>query len=166
MKHRLRNLMVACVAAGLLASVFAFGTATAAQQEYTPSVGQEGKDVIWVPTPQALVDKMLDMAKVTPKDYIIDLGPRAGVHGGEVLALPLVGEALRGRQIGAVIEIVAEGAEPGLGRGGIMPGLGRGGIMPGLGPEPPPGRGGMPPPPPPLMLLVAMNSTTLAAIRP
>jgi len=37
-------------------------------KEYQPQVGQEGKDVIWVPTPQALVDKMLDIAKVTPKD--------------------------------------------------------------------------------------------------
>ena len=46
--------------------------------DYQPSVGQEGKDVIWVPTPQALVDKMLDMAKVTPKDYIIDLGSGDG----------------------------------------------------------------------------------------
>src|SRR5512146_1811385 len=47
-------------------------------KEYRPSVGQEGKDVIWVPTPQALVDKMLDMAKVTPKDYVIDLGSGDG----------------------------------------------------------------------------------------
>src|SRR5687768_6660878 len=47
-------------------------------KEYQPSVGQEGKDVIWVPTPQALVDKMLDMAKVTSKDYIIDLGSGDG----------------------------------------------------------------------------------------
>jgi SAM-dependent methyltransferase len=47
-------------------------------QEYTPEVGQEGKDVVWVPTPQALVDKMLDMAKVTPKDYVIDLGSGDG----------------------------------------------------------------------------------------
>src|SRR6476620_6653302 len=46
--------------------------------DYQPSVGQEGKDVIWVPTPQALVDKMLDMAKVTPKDYVIDLGSGDG----------------------------------------------------------------------------------------
>ena len=46
--------------------------------EYQPSVGQEGKDVVWVPTPQALVDKMLDMAKVTPKDYVIDLGSGDG----------------------------------------------------------------------------------------
>jgi hypothetical protein len=33
---------------------------------FKPEVGQPGKDVVWVPTPQVLVDKMLDMAKVTP----------------------------------------------------------------------------------------------------
>lgn len=48
------------------------------QGEYTPEVGQPGKDVVWVPTPQSLVDKMLDMAKVTPKDYLIDLGSGDG----------------------------------------------------------------------------------------
>jgi SAM-dependent methyltransferase len=47
-------------------------------QEFKPQVGQDGKDVIWVPTPQGLVDKMLDMAKVTPKDYVIDLGSGDG----------------------------------------------------------------------------------------
>ena len=47
-------------------------------KEYEPEVGQAGKDVVWVPTPQALVDKMLDMAKVTPKDYVIDLGSGDG----------------------------------------------------------------------------------------
>ncbi len=46
--------------------------------EYKPEVGQEGKDVVWVPTPQALVEKMLDMAKVTSKDYLIDLGSGDG----------------------------------------------------------------------------------------
>jgi SAM-dependent methyltransferase len=45
---------------------------------YEPAVGQEGKDVVWVPTPQALVDKMLDMAKVTASDYVIDLGSGDG----------------------------------------------------------------------------------------
>jgi Methyltransferase domain len=50
----------------------------AAPGEFQPQVGQEGKDVVWVPTPQALVDKMLDMAKVTPKDYVIDLGSGDG----------------------------------------------------------------------------------------
>jgi Methyltransferase domain len=47
-------------------------------QQFKPEVGQEGKDVVWVPTPQVLVDKMLDMAKVTPKDYVIDLGSGDG----------------------------------------------------------------------------------------
>ena len=46
--------------------------------DFQPEVGQAGKDVVWVPTPQALVDKMLEMAKVTPKDYVIDLGSGDG----------------------------------------------------------------------------------------
>lgn len=45
---------------------------------FEPTVGQAGKDVIWVPTPQALVDRMLDMANVTPTDYVIDLGSGDG----------------------------------------------------------------------------------------
>src|SRR5688572_5142685 len=47
-------------------------------KEFQPEVGQAGKDVVWVPTPQSLVDKMLEMAKVTPKDYVIDLGSGDG----------------------------------------------------------------------------------------
>jgi len=46
--------------------------------DYEPKVGQPGKDVIWVPTPQALVDRMLDMAHVTPQDYLVDLGSGDG----------------------------------------------------------------------------------------
>ncbi len=45
---------------------------------YEPQVGQAGKDVVWVPTPQSLVDKMLEIAKATPKDYLIDLGSGDG----------------------------------------------------------------------------------------
>jgi hypothetical protein len=48
------------------------------QKPYEPSVGQEGKDVVWVPTPQALVDKMLEIAKVTPSDFLMDLGSGDG----------------------------------------------------------------------------------------
>ena len=58
--------------------VMGFAPGQAAEGEFQPQVGQEGKDVVWVPTPQALVDKMLDMAKVTPKDYVIDLGSGDG----------------------------------------------------------------------------------------
>jgi SAM-dependent methyltransferase len=54
-----------------------FGQA-AASAEYEPRVGQEGKDVLWMPTCQELVDKMLDMAKVTAQDYVIDLGSGDG----------------------------------------------------------------------------------------
>jgi len=63
-----------------LSIVFASACAQAqsSKGEYQPQVGQEGKDVIWVPTPQSLVDKMLDMGKVTAKDYVIDLGSGDG----------------------------------------------------------------------------------------
>jgi hypothetical protein len=59
-------------------STLSFGQAQKAPAAYEPSVGQEGKDVVWVPTPQALVDKMLDMAKLTPSDYLMDLGSGDG----------------------------------------------------------------------------------------
>jgi len=45
---------------------------------YVPQEGQEGKDVVWVPTPEALVQRMLDIANVSPKDYLIDLGAGDG----------------------------------------------------------------------------------------
>jgi hypothetical protein len=75
------------VAAALLAIGFGFaGTASAqpaaATQEaptvYQPTVGQRGKDVVWVPSPQALVDRMLEMAKATPADFLMDLGSGDG----------------------------------------------------------------------------------------
>ena len=56
-----------------------FAQAQPAQKPFEPHVGQEGKDVIWVPTPQELVDRMLDMAKVTANDYVIDLGSGDGI---------------------------------------------------------------------------------------
>ena len=45
---------------------------------FVPYVGQPGKDVIWVPTPPELVDKMLELADVSEKDYLIDLGSGDG----------------------------------------------------------------------------------------
>jgi precorrin-6B methylase 2 len=58
-----------------------FAQATPAKkkaEEFTPSVGQEGKDVVWVPTSQALVNRMLDMAKLTASDVHFDLGSGDG----------------------------------------------------------------------------------------
>ena len=45
---------------------------------FEPVVGQGGKDVIWVPTTDPLVAKMLDLTKVTDKDYVVDLGSGDG----------------------------------------------------------------------------------------
>ena len=49
-----------------------------ASKPFEPQVGQAGKDVIWVPTPQSLVDRMLGLGKVTPQDFLIDLGSGDG----------------------------------------------------------------------------------------
>jgi hypothetical protein len=88
-RHFVRPLVVALICAVAAAPGLAqtaatkdkpkAGTGTQPEQKpFEPSVGQAGKDVVWVPTPQALVDKMLDMAKVTPQDFVIDLGSGDG----------------------------------------------------------------------------------------
>ncbi len=75
----IRSLTTFVVAAMLgAASAVACAQAQPASKPYEPSVGQEGKDVVWVPTPQTLVDRMLDMAKATPQDYVMDLGSGDG----------------------------------------------------------------------------------------
>ena len=75
-----------------------------AQQKppFEPQVGQAGKDVVWVPTPQVLVEKMLDLAKVTPQDVVVDLGTEVSHRrqeraGGEAL---VVAERARGVNAG------------------------------------------------------------------
>ena len=59
------------------ATAFAQGAQAQAKQ-FEPTVGQAGKDVVWVPTPHTLVEKMLDMAKLTPNDFHMDLGSGDG----------------------------------------------------------------------------------------
>ena len=71
------------VLASFCVMVFAAATASAQapaaqQEEFVPQVGQAGKDVVWVPTPPELVEKMLDLAKVTPQDFVMDLGSGDG----------------------------------------------------------------------------------------
>jgi precorrin-6B methylase 2 len=79
----LRILATACAigllapAAGLAQPVQATKNPSAVP-DYVPRSGQPGKDVVWVPTQQALVDRMLDMAGVTKDDYLIDLGSGDG----------------------------------------------------------------------------------------
>lgn len=69
-----RSLAALCLAGLIAAGPAAAQPAT----DYQPTVGQQGKDVVWVPTPDALVEKMLDTAKVTPNDYVVDLGSGDG----------------------------------------------------------------------------------------
>jgi SAM-dependent methyltransferase len=74
--HFLRPLVV--TVALLLPAAGAFAQSQPVHKEYEPKPYQEGKDVIWLPTPQALVDKMLQMAQVGPRDFVIDLGSGDG----------------------------------------------------------------------------------------
>jgi SAM-dependent methyltransferase len=75
-----------CVSVSLLL-VSALCTPAAAQEPqsqqeqekpFVPQSGQPGKDVVWVPTPPEVVEKMLDVAKVTPDDFVMDLGSGDG----------------------------------------------------------------------------------------
>jgi hypothetical protein len=69
-----RRVFLALCFTGFAAGVHAQPATT----EYKPEVGQDGKDVVWVPTPDSMVEKMLDMAKVTARDYLMDLGSGDG----------------------------------------------------------------------------------------
>lgn len=84
-----RPLTRATLGAVFVSTVFMFGgvacaapaateSAASNSTNYEPTVGQAGKDVVWVPTPQVLVDTMLDLAEASPKDYLIDLGSGDG----------------------------------------------------------------------------------------
>jgi SAM-dependent methyltransferase len=48
------------------------------EKEFPPRRGQAGKDVIWWPTQDGLVSRMLKMAKVMPNDLVYDLGAGDG----------------------------------------------------------------------------------------
>jgi len=74
--HFLGRFLFALFLSALVAGACA--QAQSGDGQYQPQVGQEGKDVIWVPTPQSLVNRMLDIGKVTSRDYLIDLGSGDG----------------------------------------------------------------------------------------
>ena len=75
-----KRIFFICSLAIMLSMSFATtsGFAQNTDPDFVPMRGQDGKDVVWVPTPQALVDTMLSMAKVTSADYVIDLGSGDG----------------------------------------------------------------------------------------
>ena len=90
LQHALRLMSAACLAfcAGFAAAAEepskpeAAGeiqqSSEAAKKPYVPVEGQAGRDAVWVPTPHVLVEKMRDLAKVTPKDFVMDLGSGDG----------------------------------------------------------------------------------------
>jgi SAM-dependent methyltransferase len=78
----------ACIAALCFAAA---GNAALAQTP--PMEGQPGKDVVWIASPPDMVEKMLDMAHVTPQDYVIDLGSG---DGRNVIAAAKRGARARG----------------------------------------------------------------------
>ena len=67
--------VVSALAAAMLAAASA---AYAQQKDFKPYVGQQGKDVVWVPTPDEVVERMLNMAQTKPEDYVVDLGAGDG----------------------------------------------------------------------------------------
>ena len=75
-RHALRlavgGMLLPMLAAGAVAQE------TPPASTFEPQVGQPGKDVVWVPTPDAMVESMLDMAEVTPQDFLMDLGSGDG----------------------------------------------------------------------------------------
>lgn len=79
--------LIRVAAALLLSSGVAAASANAnpaspvnpADGAYSPTRGQQGKDVIWIPTPAGLVEKMLEAARVTPRDRVVDLGAGDGI---------------------------------------------------------------------------------------
>jgi precorrin-6B methylase 2 len=67
------------IVSALAAALFALAPAAYAQQkDFKPHVGQQGKDVVWVPTPDEVVERMLNVAQTKPEDYVIDLGAGDG----------------------------------------------------------------------------------------
>src|SRR5687768_18369329 len=76
-RHAFRLFVLSAAVALVTVSAYAQG-AQAPAKPFEPFSGQPGKDVVWVPTPQPLVEKMLDMAKLTPQDFHMDLGSGDG----------------------------------------------------------------------------------------
>jgi SAM-dependent methyltransferase len=79
----LKTVGAALLAATLTTAALFVPVAAAARDdntsaEYKPQVGQPGKDVVWVPTPDEVVQKMLDMAQVKAGERVVDLGSGDG----------------------------------------------------------------------------------------
>lgn len=99
--HRARFAAAACLAASLALQA---AHAQPAKTPPKPLVGQQGKDAIWVPTPNALIGAMLDLAQVTAKDKVVDLGSG---DGRAVIAAAKRGATARGIEYDASLVAVS-----------------------------------------------------------
>lgn len=79
--------------------------AQSAEMPVKPLVGQQGKDAIWVPTPGALIELMLDLARVTAQDKVIDLGSG---DGRAVIAAAKRGASARGIEFDANLVAISK----------------------------------------------------------
>ena len=74
-----RHYLIAFLSAvSLLCASSALAQEKSTKGEFEPYVGQPGKDVVWVPTPESVVNGMLDLAKLTANDFLVDLGSGDG----------------------------------------------------------------------------------------
>ena len=79
MSNRATSFLTTFVVASMVSVAAYAQPATATQKPFEPQVGQAGKDVVWVPTPQVVVSKMLELTHLTAKDYLMDLGSGDGI---------------------------------------------------------------------------------------
>jgi hypothetical protein len=71
------NAVIRCFVA-LIVVVLARPAAAQQKEEFVPQVGQPGKDVVWVPSPEETVAKMMEVGRITAQDFVIDLGSGDG----------------------------------------------------------------------------------------
>ncbi|CAN1521988.1 AdoMet_MTases domain containing protein [Burkholderiaceae bacterium] len=76
--HSRRSTLNAIPALLLTFVLIGCGTVAPVANEYKPTIAQEGKDVIWIPTPTGLAERMLKSANVTKNDLVYDLGAGDG----------------------------------------------------------------------------------------
>ena len=72
------NRTVSVLIAFVIAATCVHPAAAQTKEEFVPFSGQPGKDVVWVPSPAETVAKMMEVGKVTPQDFVIDLGSGDG----------------------------------------------------------------------------------------
>ena len=113
--HPIRN-SLASIAFAVLASVAAL-TAVSQEPPYQPQLNQPGKDVQWVPTPAALVEKMLDLATLKRDDLLVDLG-----SGDGVLVIAAARRGVRARGIEYDAKLVEYSKRAARDAGGCHPG--------------------------------------------